>query len=401
MSRVGNGSAIPPSKTVSGWGKNTRKRCFQWLGAALGLFLLLISGTAQARELRPPTNYFYETGALFDISDPVLDDKGPGYYQYPLDRSIPRGAYDLKRFTVYEEGDVLTFTIQMREYILTDTRKAKYGADQGFVGQTFDIYIDKDGKPGSGYNRALPAREIEFADGHGWEKAILLTPLSHYRVYDLLQGKTDDLEFQDWIPDIILPDYVQIQADKIILRVNKSLLGPGDPQTWGYQVFVMGFAYTVSTHQCLNMDVRAFSAKNNFGGGWDTYGDPPIMDCIMPEGEDQRQYLREYKSEPFGGEIVRAVLPFVYPNPKPEFVPPPAPTPKFEPVAKPAIKLPEVRPPDIEFSESPDAAFPPVVKSIEELGLPQIDPGKFVPIKQSKLAKSKTPEPGGFIPIER
>jgi hypothetical protein len=421
-----------------GWGDSRRTRnSFQKMATSWFVFLALILsiGPGEARELPPPTNFFNETGAAIDISDPLLDDRGPGYYQYPLNREIPRGAYDLKRFTVYEEGDVLTFVIQMREYILTDTRTSKYGADQGFIGQTFDIYIDTDNKPDSGYTKALPARHIKFADRRGWERMILITPLSHYRVYDLLKNKTDDLEFQNWIPDLIFPDYVQIQRDKLIVRINKESVGKGDPAGWGYQVFVMGFSPIVAANQLFNMDVRAFAGENTIGGGWDTHGDPPILDCIVPEDADQKTLLREYRSEPYHGDIECAVLPFVQGRnpenttrnkpmagngdsrrpsqpvgmttsslllpsaPEPLIESQPLPFPPPVKVAAPVRRTSRgevlaVQPPNIEFSDSGDSRFPPVVKSTADLGLsaspkkaPPTVENAFIPIKSSPLAK--------------
>ncbi|MBI3039352.1 hypothetical protein HYY75_09955 [bacterium] len=265
----------------------------------------------QGRELSPPTNFYSQTGSLFDMLDPIGDDKGPGFYQYPLDSRLRRGTFDLTRFTVYEEGNMVTFVIQLREYILTEWPDSHQSNEQGFVAQMFDIYLDTDGKKGSGRQKAIPGRDLVFSEDMGWEKMILITPLSQFRIYEILKGKTDDLEFQGWIEDIILPDYLHIQGDKLIVRINKEFLGNPSPN-WGYQCFVMGFSHVVSVNRLLNRDVRAFATKDDFGGGWDTYGDPGIIDCIMPEGQDQYQTLKAYKSQPFRGEIEYAKVPFVY-----------------------------------------------------------------------------------------
>ncbi len=282
--------------------------------AAILVCILLSNPPAFGADLRPPTNFFNESGALLDMTDPIGDDKGPGYYQYPLDSRLPRGTYDLKRFTVYEEGNVIVFVIKMREFILTHFPKSRDGAEQGFVAQTFDIYLDLDRKKGSGYTKALPGRSVEFGNEMGWEKMILITPLSQFRVYDMLKEKTDDLAFQDTIPDIIIPDYVQVQADRLIVRINRDLIGAKASPKWGYQCFVMGFSPLVSSNQVLNKDVKAFSTAQDFGGGWDTYGDPPIMDCIVPEGEDQYKLLNDFRSEPYQENIQFTRLPFVYPE---------------------------------------------------------------------------------------
>ncbi|HNV68199.1 MAG TPA: glucodextranase DOMON-like domain-containing protein, partial [Candidatus Ozemobacteraceae bacterium] len=154
------------------------------------ILLVFVTVQAEAREYAPPTNYFYEAGSVFDVSDPVGDDKGPGYYTYPLDSRLRRGTFDVTRFYAYEEGKVLTFVIQFRNYVMTEWPNGKGSEDQGFVANLCDIYIDMNRQPGRGYNKALPGRQIEFADQMGWEKMILVTPLSQWRVYEQLKDKT-------------------------------------------------------------------------------------------------------------------------------------------------------------------------------------------------------------------
>jgi len=150
------------------------------------LTLILVALSTLPLHARDPINFFKEANPLFDISDPLGDDKGPGYYQYPLDKRIRRGTFDLKHFSVYEEDGIVTFVIQTREYIMTEWPDTHKSDEQGFVANMFDIYVDLDGKPGTGYKKALPGRELDFADNKGWEKVILLTPLSQFRAYDIL-----------------------------------------------------------------------------------------------------------------------------------------------------------------------------------------------------------------------
>ncbi|HNW35577.1 MAG TPA: glucodextranase DOMON-like domain-containing protein, partial [Candidatus Ozemobacteraceae bacterium] len=153
-------------------------------------------------------------------------------------------------------------------------------------------------------------------------KMILVTPLSQFRAYDVIKNKTEEIGFQDMVPDIIIPDYVQVQRDKIILRISKSLLVGKPSPDWGFQCLVMGYSNVVSPNRLLNMDVKAFATPKDFGGGWDTYGDPPVIDMIVPgdiEDADRRQYalLKAYRSEPYRGEIEYAMIPFVYGREKP------------------------------------------------------------------------------------
>lgn len=272
------------------------------------LFILL-SNVANIYTLKP--SYANDCETIIDIKDQIGDDKGPGYYQYPLDKRIRRGTFDIKRFTVTKKNSTYIFTIQMREYIMTHWPQSFKGNDQGFVVNMFDIYIDLDGLPYKGYNEALPSREVIFAENKGWEKVILITPLSYYKAYEMLKSKTDDLDFQEKINDIILPDYIDVQRDKIIVRISQNLIGDITNKS-GFQCFSMGFSEILSPNRLFNMDVRAFATLSDFGGGYDTYGDPPIIDLILPANYDQYSLLRAYRSNPSRYDIVKVQIPFIY-----------------------------------------------------------------------------------------
>jgi hypothetical protein len=279
----------------------------------LFLVLAMAAMTASVSAADLPVNYFYERGALLDVIDNIGDDKGPGYYQYPADKRMRRGTFDLKRFSVYEEGQVVVFEIQMRNYIMREWPDTRKSEDQGFVANLWDIYIDIDGIAESGYQKALPGRDVFFSDNMGWEKVIMVTPLSELEMFSILRNKTDELEFQDQVENIVYPDYVRVQRDKVIIKISKLKL-PGLSQRSGFQCFVMGYKDIVSPNRLLNRDVKAFATYDDFGGGHDTYGDPPIIDMIVPKDEDQYRLLRNFRSEPYRENIEYAVVPFVYKN---------------------------------------------------------------------------------------
>ncbi|MDD3145834.1 MAG: glucodextranase DOMON-like domain-containing protein [Candidatus Riflebacteria bacterium] len=272
---------------------------------AVMLFIAVVDAAAE------PVNYYYETGSWLDVTDPVGDDKGPGYYLYPSDKRMRRGTFDIKRFTVYEEGQVVVFEIQMRNYIMREWPNTARSENQGFVANLWDIYIDIDGIAESGYKQALPGRDLLFADNMGWEKVVMVSPLGEYELYDILRDKTDELEFQNQIDDIIYPDYVKVQRDKVIIKISKLKL-PRISEKSGYQCLAMGYQKIVSPNRLLNRDVRAFASFDDFGGGHDTYGDSPTIDMIVPEGDDQYAILRDYRSEPYRENITYAEVPFVY-----------------------------------------------------------------------------------------
>ncbi len=352
------------------------------------LFLLTLS-VARAEKV----NYYYETGSWLSVTDSVGDDKGPGYYLYPSDKRLRRGVFDIKKFTVYEEGQVVVFEIQMRNYIMREWPDTRKSEDQGFVANLWDIYIDIDGIENSGYKYALPGRDLAFADKMGWEKMILVSPLSEYELYDILRNKTDELEFQNQIDDIIYPDYVNIQRDRVIIKISKLKL-PRISERSGYQCLSMGFKKIISPNRLLNRDVRAFASFDDFGGGHDTYGDPPVMDIIVPEGDDQYALLRDYRSEPYRENISYAAVPFVYNGGKRK---------------SPTVSAPEIKPP---VNEAPAIlkTAPPVIKTPALPKVPatsqtkkdgESSPG-FMPLKTPKAAGGFKPlpkAPEGFIPV--
>ncbi|HQG27740.1 MAG TPA: glucodextranase DOMON-like domain-containing protein, partial [Candidatus Ozemobacteraceae bacterium] len=292
--------------------------------------------------------------------------------------------------------------------------------------------IDTDRKRGSGWNKALPGRDLLFSDGMGWEKVVLVTPLSQFYAYNIIKDKTDEIGFQDMVPDIILPDYVQVQRDRIIVRISKELLGAKPGPDWGFQCLAMGFSRVVSPNRLLNMDVKAFATPKDFGGGWDTYGDPPVIDMIVPgdsEDADRRQYelLKAYRSEPYRGEIEYAMIPFVYGREKPAtatgttgkgpaiLAEPPAvrpPTPQTQPPAlilpddvSAPVKKPVVAPPKpakngpADGSTSTDG-FLPIRKAAPATGTAKT--GTTAPTGGSFQPLKKTSDmPTGFMPIRK
>ena len=346
------------------------------------VLVLFLTAAATAQTGGEPTNYYYETGAWLDVTDNIGDDKGPGYYQYPLDKRLRRGTFDIKRFTVYEEGGVVVFEIQMRNYIMREWPDTRQSEDQGFVANMWDIYIDTDGRENSGYQMALPGRDLMMAGNMGWEKVITVTPLSEFELFDILRNKTDELDFQNSVDDIVYPDYIRVQRDKVILKISKMKL-PGISVNSGFQCLAMGYKKIVSPNRLLNRDVRGFPTQEDFGGGHDTYGDPPVMDIIVPEGEDQYKILRDFRSEPYRENIRYASVPFVYTGGKKR-----SPALKAlvkEPVATTGINIP---PPTIVSPAKSSSGFVPLKPTSEPA---QTNDG-FKPIPQA---------PKGFIPVKK
>lgn len=258
-------------------------------------------------------NYYYESASLLDIKDAIGDDKGTGYYQYPQDRRLKRGTFDIKNFRVFEEGDVIGFEITMRNYIMRNWEDSGKSDYQGFVANLWDIYIDIDGIPNSGYEDALPGRDVLFADKMGWEKVVMICPMNPNEIEEILRENTDNLDFQGRVDDIIIPDYIEIQGNKAIVKISKQKL-PRISEKSGFQCFAMGYNDVVSSNRLLNRDIKAFTTHEDFGGGSNEYGEPTIIDMIVPEGANQYELLRNHTTAAFRDNIRYAEVPFVYAN---------------------------------------------------------------------------------------
>ena len=351
-------------------------------------------------------NTSFERKELINIKDPIGDDKGTGYYQYPLDKRLKRGTFDIKNFKVYEEGEVVVFEIQMRNYILRTWEDTGKSEDQGFVANLWDIYIDIDGIEKSGYEEALPGRSVLFADKMGWEKVILISPMNFSALEEILREKTDELEFQNRIDDIIIPDYVEIQGDKVITKISKQKL-PRLSEKSGYQCFSMGYKNVVSANRLLNRDVKAFPTHDDFGGGTNTYGEPTVIDMIIPNGENQYKLLKNFTAASYEDNIRYAEVPFVYANgnrisPAVEAL---RRSPMKQPIAevgKPPIDQPVVR----QVQPQPTVPYMQPVNQTNSVSNTNPNPNNgFVPLKQNNVKQNKPQTgsniPSGFVPVKK
>ena len=50
-------------------------------------------------------------GSLLNATDPSADDNGPGNYAYPTDPVFTPGAFDIRRFQVFDDGTPIYFLL--------------------------------------------------------------------------------------------------------------------------------------------------------------------------------------------------------------------------------------------------------------------------------------------------
>ena len=361
--------------------KNNLFKAF--IASSIAITALLSPNSCSAAQQK--LNYYYESKDLLNIKDPIGDDKGTGYYQYPLDKRLKRGTFDIKNFRVYEEGEVIVFEIQMRNYIIKTWEDTGKSDDQGFVANLWDIYIDIDGIEKSGYDEALPGRSVLFADKMGWEKAIIISPMNFSALEEILREKTDELEFQNRIDDIIIPDYVELQGDKVIVKISRKKL-PRISEKSGFQCFSMGYKNVVSANRLLNRDVKAFQTHDDFGGGSNVYGDPTTIDIITPNNENQYKILKNFTAASYEDNIRYAEVPFVYANGN-----------RISPAVEALRRAPMQQKPIAEVGKPP--IDQPVVRQVQ----PQQSIPYMQPVNQTTVAPqtSNTNIQNGFVPLKK
>jgi len=142
------------------------KARFSICAAAIGL---AIAGAARADGVK--------------FQDPIGDDKGPGTYTYPTDAVYTQGSFDLTEFEI-TAGDSPEVKVSVNSKLADP-----WGMGVGFATQMVFIFIDKDGKAGSGHTDGLPGLNIQFAPESAWEKVIILSPQPQARVLSEIKVK--------------------------------------------------------------------------------------------------------------------------------------------------------------------------------------------------------------------
>ena len=85
------------------------------------------------------------------FTDPKGDDNGPGSYVYPTDAAYKKGSFDLVDVEVKDKGAELEITLGINASFEDPWESAKWPTPgNGFSLQMFQIYVDTDGKAGSG-----------------------------------------------------------------------------------------------------------------------------------------------------------------------------------------------------------------------------------------------------------
>jgi hypothetical protein len=279
----------------------------------------------------------------FSFSDPAYDDKGPGFYTYPLailtqptpgqsaivttgnagnvlpsqlnqgfDIQNRTGFFDITDFRVSDGGINVVFEISTARPIPKFRDDLSSGAKGWFL-QLMDIYIDMDHKVGSGRTRSLPGRNVSFTPECGWEKMMIITPQVSYDVPHIIEQITSDMDFVNMKKDIIVPPQVFVQGYTFRILIPKGVLGEPQPN-WGYQVMMMLYnPQNLAYGHFQEGRVQRFPGNNIFGGADEYNGHPNIIDVLAPTADEQYRWLSNFTSSPNTGDNRYAYVNMLYP----------------------------------------------------------------------------------------
>lgn len=233
------------------------------------------------------------------LSDPAGDDNGPGNYTYPTDAVYVRGSFDITEFDLEVKGSKAETDVTVGSNLADP-----WGMGGGFSVQMVFVFIDKDGKEGSGHTQSLPGLNVQFAPASAWEKVIILSPQSAAKVKQEVDAKCGALA-----ADVIVPGRTRGAGRTISGSFKAEELGEGDPATWGYQVVMQSNEGFPSENDLLTRKVNEFEGQHRFGGGTDFDCDPHVMDIL---GDHKAQLAYECGSD--GSAKTLATLTMVHQN---------------------------------------------------------------------------------------
>jgi hypothetical protein len=212
------------------------------------------------------------TAQTVEFKDPKGDDKGPGTYLYPSDPIYKRGSFDITEFKINVDGQKVYFDVGINSPVEDPWRT---GA--GFSVQMIFIFIDN--KKG-GFKDLPPGVNASFADGHEWDKLVIISPQQTSRVKREVAQKMPAAQH----PAVVLPVRVKGAGQYIAAETWLAALGEGDPSQWGYQVLMLGQDGFPAGKDLLTKRVNEFEGQHRFGGGNDGDCDPNIIDLLAGKG---------------------------------------------------------------------------------------------------------------------
>jgi len=214
-----------------------------------------------------------------EFKDAKGDDNGPGNYVYPTDAVYKSGSFDLTRLKVEKKGDKVEFSTEVNSKL-----DDPWGMGVGFAVQMMFIFIDN--KPG-GHVDGLPGTNVKFAEGHEWDKVVVLSPQKKARVIGEAKVKAADV-----LADIVVPNITRGNNRTIKGTVELAELGgDGNVDAWGYQVVVQSNEGFPAEGDFLTRKVNEYEGQHRWGGGNDGDCDPHVLDLLESADAKQKDML--------------------------------------------------------------------------------------------------------------
>lgn len=245
-------------------------------------FAIVIIKQSNVISKIPPTSFLEvvvphsEVALLRSIDDPIGDDRGPGYYRYPLDAVFNDGCFDVTKLDVMLDAeDNMVFRLGLRGEITSP-----WGGITGYCLQAIDIYIDTDGISGSGKQELARARNAATVPEHAWEYFVRAC-MDTVAIYDAKGVK---------MVSPAIKSYPDKATSSIYVVFPRSMIEAGD--NWNVIVAMLGhdgYSYGGIRPVELNPGQWVF-------GGCDKPGlCPAIIDLVLEPGESQYEMLSSYR----------------------------------------------------------------------------------------------------------
>lgn len=228
--------------------------------------------------------------------DPAGDDDGGGKVKYPTDKSYTKGAFDLTKLEIREDGDDVVFEVHLDGEVTDPWNSSDWGGN-GFSLQFVQVYLDLDGKRRKGERHGLPGSWVEFTPDSYYEKVVLISPHPTNKVEGEVKAKAPWLRKR-----VVLPTRTEARRKSLVARVPKKALGGAPSKKWGVQAVVLSAEGFPAPDEILSRKVNEYEGQHRFGGGCDGYGDSHVIDMLAGKGkgdasevEAQHEALSKYK----------------------------------------------------------------------------------------------------------
>ncbi|HPG57979.1 MAG TPA: glucodextranase DOMON-like domain-containing protein [Candidatus Wallbacteria bacterium] len=288
--------------------KKSRRQAAFILLCAAAAFLYVMIGAGAASAIEGPKN----SKLLFSYEDDKNDDYGPGSYSYPRGQVFKSNPYmfDIKNVKIYEIGKFYRFDIEFKGKIVRSW-PGFMGHRNGWLFNIAEIYIDTDGRWGSGHKNAALGRNISFSQDSCWDKLVFISPVASDIMVSEIRDKTDDLDFAASLNDFVFPSNIDVYDYTLSATVNRSEIGDFSDK-WGIQVLSTVFDNSSSYNTFYNKRIYKSPSDNEFGGASDLFGAPNVLDILVPQGMSQKNILSGYRVHPNYSNAQFAVVPMIY-----------------------------------------------------------------------------------------